>query len=243
MKRPRPGAFWHSFTASLAAHALVLTMVLTNPKTANTRGSPEDALKHATPLFIPKPVAAVSSPPRQSDPNPLSRSLRDPLPPWTETASKLPEMRVDMNTVELTFDDDVTNQLPEVVRMHAGVLALLDKEELGIARYLIEPPGWEIRETLLDVSRKVRLAMYQPQKWALLRSLALQHSIALDRYQVCALFESSYRRCLQEAIRSRAAELSEGRGRRVKSARLAFNKANPCGVTVLEVMFVPEPVP
>lgn len=225
------------FYGSLTLHALVIASMFIEPGQPREERSYEEAFRHATPLFIPAPELSRSA--VQAARHTLLKTLSRTPKLQTETAPPNPEIRIDMNSIQLSFAEDVTNQLPDVVRSHSGLLALIDKEDPAFARYLIEPPHWNVRETLVDVTRKVRFAMYPPQKWALLRFLAQQHSISLDRYQACALFDSPYKQCLQGAIRTRARALSSGRNVNVQSARLVFAHASPCGVDVLEVSFAP----
>lgn len=228
---------WRGFGPSLAAHGLALIMCVLNPESAVRRDIPESATKNAVTLFVPRPAAGPQSP-KQTLPDFRPHAAPPLLLPVVGEPTT-PEVRVDMNSIQIAFDEDVGNQLPDVVLAQGGMLALLDKDDPGMARYLIAPPSWVVREGWVDVSRKVRLAMSPPQQWTLLRAIALEHSIVLDHYRVCALFDSSYKSCLQEAIRGRAAQSSGGRQVRVQTARLAFKKSSPCGVEVLEVSFAP----
>jgi hypothetical protein len=147
------------------------------------------------------------------------------------------KVAVDMSSIEISFAEDVANQLPEVIRKQRGVLALVDKTDSNIAHYLFEPPQWVFRSEIVDISDKVRFAMYPPEKWAVVSALAAEHGLQLDQFEVCALFETDYTSCLRDAIGVRAAGDPKGAGARVKAARLAFAAASPCGIDVLEVSF------
>jgi hypothetical protein len=154
-----------------------------------------------------------------------------------DVAPPLAKVPVDMSAIELSFAADTGNQLPEVIRQQRGVLALVDKTDPTIARYMFEPPQWAFHPGIVDISDKVRFAMYPPEKWAAVGALAAAHGLQLDQYEVCALFEANYTGCLRDAISSRATSDPRGAGARVKSARLAFSAASPCGIDVLEVSF------
>jgi hypothetical protein len=143
------------------------------------------------------------------------------------------ELAVDLTSIR--FADDVAGQLPEVVRRNGGALALLDKEDRTIARYILQPPSWEAQGVIRDVSRKLRLCMDPPQKWEVFRTVAERYGIDLDRYRACAMFDAAYGRCLQDAIRSRALSGASHSAGRVSSATLAFSIDRPCGIEVLEV--------
>ena len=148
--------------------------------------------------------------------------------------SKVP---VDMNSIELSFATDTSNQLPEVIRQQRGVLALVDKSDPTIARYVFDPPHWAFHAGIVDISDKVRFAMYAPERWAAVNALAAEHGLQLDQFEVSALFETGYTSCLRDAISLRATGDRRGAGARVTAARLAFSAVSPCGVNVLEVSF------
>jgi hypothetical protein len=237
----RPGLPWRGLILSIVLHGLGFGPLFVHSVGPAQPDDSRAALQRSIPLFVPKPVLAEAVQARIQQPDSLRASPQLRLPePGPAPPSQ--EVRVDMNSIQLSFADDVTNQLPGVVERNRGMLALIDKEDPAIARYVIEPPDWIVRETLLDVSRKVCFAMYPPQKWRLLQSVARSSGLRLDRYQVCALFESPYNQCLQEAIRSKAAAVSGGGKVRVQSARLAFEGGSHCGVAVLEVSFAPASV-
>ena len=142
--------------------------------------------------------------------------------------------RVDMNSIEISVQDD-TNELPEVVRQQGRVLALVERGDQSIAHYIFEPPDWIMRDQIVDVSGRIRFAMIPPSRWELLRSLAGSHSIEMEKYQVDALFDSGYARCLEQEIRKRA-DLSSNQGR-VRAAVLAFTSSRGCGIDVVNLEF------
>jgi hypothetical protein len=135
---------------------------------------------------------------------------------------------------ELWFADDVDDQLPEVVQRNRGALALLDEGDLTMARYILQPPSWEVKEGFWDVSRKFRVTMKPPRKWLVFRAAAEKYGIDLDHYEACAMFDDAYRHCLYAAIRTRALSNHLGSARRV-SALLAFAADRPCGIEVRRV--------
>jgi hypothetical protein len=161
-------------------------------------------------------------------------SLVSPAATASLAVEKVP---VDMSSIELSFATDTSNQLPEVIRQQRGVLALVDKSDPTIARYVFEPPQWAFHSGIVDISDKVRFAMYAPERWAAVNELAAEHGLHLDQFEVCALFETNYTSCLRDAISVRATSDRHGAGARVTAARLAFSAVSPCGVDVLEVSF------
>jgi hypothetical protein len=195
--------------------------------------SPPTRYDDAVPLFEPPRSSAVSPLPLAPVPSIVPRdiSLEPPVP-------AVSELTVDLASIILSFADDMTGQLPEVVRRNGGALALLDKEDQEdrtIARYILEPPSWEAHEVIRDVSWKFLLGMDPPQKWEVFRTVAERYGIDLDRYRACAMFDAAYGRCLQDAIRSRALSGASHSAGRVSSATLAFSIDRPCGIEVLEV--------
>jgi hypothetical protein len=193
-------------------------------------GSGPAPYETAVPIFAPPPSSSPMPPPPTPAPSTLSMHVRLELP-----STAIPVLAVDLNAMRLSFADDVGGQLPEVVRKNGGVLALLDKEDRAIALYILEPPSWEVQAVIRDVSRKLRLDMDPPRKWAVFRTAAERYGVDVDRYQACAIFDAAYRRCLQDAIRSRALSGAPDSAGRVSSARLAFAADRPCGIEVLEV--------
>jgi hypothetical protein len=229
-----PGGYaWRGLALSTGAHALVVVALIVGLSVLSQREGSSSPQSSAAMLVRPEPIERS----RQRAPDSISRAFSSQ--PVIEREAETERTRVDMNSIQLSFADDIANRLPDVVREWNGALALADKEDPSFARYLISPPNWEVRSALLDMSGKVRLAMDPPGKWGLLRTVARRNSIALDRYQACALFDSAYARCLQAAIILRARELSNGMKVRVRSARLAFEPGRPCGVDVVEVTLVP----
>ena len=108
-------------------------------------------------------------------------------------------------------------------------------DDPAIARYILQPPSWDAQEGFQDISRKFRLTMTPSSRWKVFREAAGRYGIDLNRYPACAVFDGAYRRCLMDAIRSRAWLDAPGSEGRVSFARLAFAAGSPCGVRVLEV--------
>jgi hypothetical protein len=202
--------------------------------------------------------ASSPGPGRQDDgrvttlvPAPRGADRREQLPPERKTLSPAPgaarpkredpsdpppvEDRVDMNSIEISIADDNTNQLPEVVRQQQGILALVDREDQSIAHYTFEPPDWRMRDRMVDVSGRIRFSMTPPTRWALLQTLADRHSIAIEKYQVDALFDIAYTSCLEREIRKQA-DASPQRGR-VRAAVLVFTSSRSCGIDVVDLKF------
>jgi len=145
-----------------------------------------------------------------------------------------PPAPVNLSSIRLTIADDVRGELPGVVEAQGGMLALLDKDDLGIASYVFEAPQWEPVETTRDVSRMMRIEMSPPQMWAVFRDAAERHGIPLDQYQAAALFDLRYRTCLQNAIRRSA------KGMPVSAVLLRVAPDSPCGFQ-MEVTLADNP--
>jgi hypothetical protein len=228
---PQAG-YWRSFAFSGIAHAIFLLLPLLASSQLAKR---QREAQPATPLvivFLPK-----QTPPEAPPPKTFLSSSKSAFQTAPAVAPPLAKVPVDMSAIELSFAADTGNQLPEVIRQQRGVLALIDKADPTIARYVFEPPQWAFRPGIVDISDRVRFVMYPPEKWAAVSALVAEHGLQLDQYEVCALFETSYAGCLRDAISVRATSDARGAGARVKSARLAFSAASPCGIDVLEVSF------
>jgi hypothetical protein len=183
-----------------------------------------------TKVFAAPPEVAVRSAPRAAS---LAPSPIHAPPP--ESRAEFPKSTINLSAIQLRFANDVGGRLPDVLRQQHGMLALLDKEDPTIARYLFQPPAWERGDDVVDVSSMLCLWMDPPEGWAVFRSLSRRYGIALNRYRAGALFDIGYRRCLQDAI-GRASEIKRpGTPARVLAARLAFAADRPCGIEVLEV--------
>jgi hypothetical protein len=228
---------WTGFGASLALHSLALLICM--PSVIGPPARAANRARRVIPLFIPSPAPAESQPPLRARLK-VSRDMPVPMVGRDRLDPERVEAPIDMNSIQLSFADDVANELPEVVRMNGGIFALTEKNDPGFARYTITPPDWTVRETLTDISGKIRLALYQPEKWTILRSAAQMHEIRLESYQAAALFGSAYNRCLAGAIRRRSRDMVSGRNGRVVSARLSFASGSECGIKVLEVSFAPD---
>jgi hypothetical protein len=227
---------WTGFGASLALHSLALLICM-----LSVIGGPDRAANRAPrviPLFVASPAPAESQPPLLAHLN-VSQGMSVPMASRDELDPERVEAPIDMNSIQLSFADDVANELPEVVRMNDGIFALTEKADPGFARYTITPPDWTVRETLTDISGKIRLALYQPEKWNILRSVAQMHAIRLESYQAAALFGAAYNRCLADAIGRKARDIAPGGKGLIVSARLSFASGSECGIKVLEVSFAP----
>jgi hypothetical protein len=224
--------------ASIVVHAIALSFSgIDFSAWARPHTRPEEA-RRVQVLYIPARATAPAEPEKpktkskSNSPVAAPKRVRDlpPLPPV--------ERRVDMNSIEISVALDTANQLPDVIRDQGGVLALVDRDDQSIARYIFEPPNWTMREAITDVSSKVHFSMSPSEQWALLRDLERRYGIEFDHYVVSALFNSDYSGCLQREIKKRAdASHTEGN---VKSALLVFTSSQPCGIDVLHVSSTTE---
>jgi len=226
---------WRGLAGSALLHALLLLPFIWAAFSLHIPAQEGDPLPKTIvmPLFAPwkgyppPPRHRIAVLPVMSLPStaPLSAPLPD-----------LPDVKIDLNSIRLSFAPDLRNELPQVVQDQHGMLALLDKEDRTVAHYLVRPPDWETEEKIQDVSRTLRILMDPPEKWAVFRNVARQYGIDLSRYQACALFDLGFRHCLKNAILARASAAPAHSGR-VRSARLAIAADRPCGIEVLEVSF------
>ena len=218
---------WNSAAWSLVLHAVFGFCIYVAVYWGVSQSEPPAARQVLAQIFVPAPSDA---PPPERSPSVLSGDL-DSVPLGTPAAAVSP-VAVDLSAIGLSFPADVRNQLPAVVRAEGGVLALLDKDNQTIARYIFRPPDWRAEETTTDVTGTLRILMDPPQKWPVFREIAARNGLDLDAFRACAIFDMSYRRCLQGAIRGRVPATFSGH---VKAARLAFRADRPCGVEVLDV--------
>ena len=188
--------------------------------------SPPAARQILTQVFVPSPGAATAG---RTDA--FSSGTLDSVP-LEVPAAAASRVTVELSAMGLSFPADVGNHLPAVVAAQGGVLALLDKDNRAIARYIFRPPDWQAEETTTDVSGRLRLLMDPPEKWPVFREIAARYGLDLNAYLACAIFDISYRHCLQSAIRGRVPATFSGH---VSAARLAFRADLPCGVEVLDV--------
>jgi hypothetical protein len=197
-----------------------------------TRPPQGDHLRKAVKLLLPKREVPQTTRSRQAVNNTR-------LAPATLTPAALPQppFQVNLSSIQISFADDVGNQLPDVINKQNGVLAFVEKKDPSFADYVAEPPDWEVRQAVQDVSGKTRLSMTPPERWGLVRTIAQAHSIPLADYQVSALFESSYAGCLRDAIRKKAMTDPRAANQSLQAARLGFASGSPCGVDVLDVSF------
>ena len=214
-------------------HLALVTTLAMSPGQRSQKREIAEQIRRWTPIFVPAAgkLARPSPSPPMKVPINLPRSDSGNVPP--------PNVQVDLNLISLSFADDVSNQLPDVLRDQNGALALVSRDDPGFSRYIIEPPSWTVEESIVDVSGSFTLSMSPPEKWRLLRDVARAHSIPLDRYKACALFDRSWAACLKGRIQERAGEIAGGRDVQVRRARLAFEATKPCGIDILEVSFAP----
>lgn len=219
---PRPG-----LVASGLCHAAVLVALYTM---AGASGDQTGDVKSAVvAVFTPAPSRAV----RTS--TPLLFPVTGPAAPPPQPGHTFPPAAVDLSAIKVSFADDVSSQLPAVLRDQHGMLALLDPDDSSVTQYLFTPPAWEMREVITDISSKLCIRMDPPGKWGLWRAIAARHGIALERYRAYAVFDMAYRHCLLDAIRDRAVAGGLPPEGRVVAVRLAFTAARRCGIEVLEV--------
>jgi hypothetical protein len=218
---------WKSLVWGVLMHAALGVPIYVAVFWGGDQKEPPAARQVVTQVFVPAPAAAA--PPAR--PAGLLPGKLDSVPLELPAAAVSP-VTVDLSAISLSFPADVGNQLPAVVEAQGGVLALLDKDHRDIARYIFRPPDWRAEETTTDVSGKLRILMDPPQKWPAFREIAARYGIDLDAFRACAMFDISYRRCLQSAIRGRVPGTFTGH---VSAARLAFRADRPCGVEVLDV--------
>jgi hypothetical protein len=230
--RSAPRLPWSSLAGSLIVHMVAVAFFCM----AALSGPPNEARRPETkgvPPFVP-----LTCPPRARHQVTLGAAGRlDPptveMPDITESIAT-----VNLNSIKLSFALDLTNQLPSVVGAQHGMLALVDKEDLGIARYLMQPPDWQPRPVTIDISRRLRFRMDPPGKWTVFRDLARRYGIDLDQYIGCAVFNAAFGRCLKTAIQG-----YPGAAGSVSSASLAFAANQACGVEVLGVVLAPKHAP
>jgi hypothetical protein len=218
---------WNSAVWSLVLHALFGFCLYLAIYRGVGQSEPPVARQVLAQIFVPAPSDA---PPPERSPSVLTGNL-DSVPLGTPAAAVSP-VAVDLSAIGLSFPADLHNQLPAVVQAQGGVLALLDKDNQSIARYIFRPPDWRAEETTTDVTGTLRILMDPPQKWPVFREIAARYGLELGAFRACAIFDMSYRRCLQSAIRGRVPATFSGH---VRAARLAFRTDRPCGVEVLNV--------
>ena len=226
---PQPGP-WIPFLVGCSAFGVAMGL-LTVGALDLSPGEMQPPRK-ITRLFIPalRSVEQARHHPAKARPI-ASKALQPELDPVTPPLKG----RVDMNSIEISVLDDSGDELPEVVLQQGGVLALVERDDQSMARYTFKPPDWRMSDQIEDVSGRIRFSMPPASRWSLLRSLADSHSIAIENYQVDALFDSRYALCLEQEIRKRA-DLSPNPGR-VKAAVLVFTSSRSCGIDVVNLEF------
>jgi hypothetical protein len=218
---------WNSAVWSLVLHAVFVFCFYLAVYWGVSQSEPPAARHVLAQIFVPAPGDA---PPPERPPSVLPGNL-DSVPLGTPAAAVSP-VAVDLSAIRLSFPADVGNHLPAVVAAQGGVLALLDKDNQTIARYVFRPPDWRAEETTTDVTGTLRILMDPPHKWPVFREISARYGLDLEAFRACAIFDMSYRRCLQGAIRGRVPATFSGH---VSAARLAFRADRPCGVEVLDV--------
>jgi hypothetical protein len=216
---------WRCCGASLLLHLLALLPWLPAGQPA---GPPKELRAQA--IFRPAPGEAPAPRVARLVPVPANPV---PLP---EPGVAAERVHVDTATIQLSFAPDARGEAPQMVQSQHGVLALLDRDDASLTRYLLEPPDWRPRESVRDVSLYFEIRMSPPEKWQVFRDAARRDGIDLDRYRACALFEPSFQRCIKQAILEWAAN-NPNRSGNVTSAKLAIAAGRPCGVEVIEVSF------
>jgi hypothetical protein len=211
-------------TASLVLHIGLgfLLAAIANPLTIEEHK--RDDLTHAIPIFVP---AGGRTPPPETPSERLAVLAEKSLP--IAPAAPVP---INLTAMGLSFASDVQNELPAVVGFQHGMLALLDRENTSIARYVFLPPDWHAQEITMDVTGKLRLRMEPPERWPVFTRIAQEQGIDLKDYIACAIFDTTYSGCLESAIRKAVKDPSQGRP---SSALLQFVADRPCGVVALSV--------
>lgn len=218
---------WRCCSGSLLIHMLVFLPWLPAGQPVRPRSEPPNSPS----IFQPAPGQVLA--PR------IARLVPIPSNPVPEPGFSPDRVRVDLRAIALSFALDTRGEFPQVVEAQHGTLALLDKDDRDLVRYLIEPPGWRARETLRDAAGYFPILMVPAEKWRVFRDAAERDGIDLSRYQACALFGTSFMQCIKKAILAWAAA-DRTRSGRVASAKLGISAGRPCGVEVLEVSFASQ---
>ena len=215
---------WRSCGVSLLVHMLVFLPWLPTGLPFRTRSEPRNPA-----IFRPAPGQVVA--PR------IARLVPVPSPPvpMPEPGFSPEQVHVELRSITLSFAPDTRGEFPQVVQAQHGMLALLDKDDRDLVRYVLEPPDWRARATLRDAAGYFPILMVPAEKWQVFREASRRDGIDLGRYQACALFGSSFMQCIRNAILAWAADRT--RSGRVASAKLGISAGRPCGVEVLEVSF------
>src|SRR5581483_2664328 len=149
--RASPPLPWSSFASSMVLHIATLTTLMIYLPGEPLRLPPAAEQQPVAHSFLPLTFPSTAAPPplRQATLQ-IPGRLDLPLIETPETAPS--SVTVNLNSIQLSFALDLRNQLPEVVASQHGMLALLDKQDLSVAYYLMQPPGWKPRPTITDVS-------------------------------------------------------------------------------------------
>jgi hypothetical protein len=234
-----PPRRWKVFARGCVAEFVLLSLVVLGDTDFGPRTEEPPKPRtptHTTLLYIPPVAPPASQAPPPPPPNAAAVRTLPAVPVDPGLASA--KVKVEMSAIVISVEDDVGNQLPAVLKQQNGTLALLEAKDPTFAHYTFTPPDWRMEERVVDVSRKVRFTMLQPSRWPMVQSLIAGSGITMERYQLCALFDRGFYRCIEQEIRNHAGASAEGR---VHTVKLAFNSSRSCGIDVLNVEFYPAP--
>jgi hypothetical protein len=229
---------WPALLISLFLHSLT---ILPLSFIASGGSNATENSQHVVKLFVATPQTTDTHLPSSFRPA-ISPDIQIPLPHRAEADPYNAEVPIDMNSIQLSVAEDLTNALPEVVRLNGGMFALAPKADPEFTEYVIDPPDWLLRKSVFDISGKVAFSMYPPEKWDFLRSVALTNTIQLDDYQASALFDATYTRCIRDTIRAWMRGKMPTPNGRIVTVRLSFSAGSECGIKILGVEFAHKPI-
>ena len=218
---------WKSFFTAVSVEALCFMTLL--------GGLPSFGHPHKPIETKPPPTRVttlVFRPAAGQQPPPASAIRSAPTVPVIPSGHS--GIKVDMTTIQISVADDSSDQITKVLSQQGGMLGFLEASDPSIALYTFRPPEWRMQNQMVDVSGQMRFSMKPPSRWPLLQSLASSNGIAMDRFEVDALFDRKFAGCLQQEIQKTAARTGTGR---VRAATLAFTAEGRCGINVLNVEF------
>jgi hypothetical protein len=233
--RAAPPLPWNSMAASLAIHMTFVVICLSG--TSLPSGKPPDKTESTLVAHLFIPLVSPTTPRREVV---LGVAGRLTLPPVEAPDAPFSTVAVNLSSIRLDFALDVGNQLPDVVAAQHGMLALVDRQDVGLALYILEPPEWKLRPTNMDISRKFKFWMDPPGKWPVFSNAANHDGIDLGQYIACAVFDAAFSMCLRREIQSHVAPGATGS---VSIVTLAFAADRACGIEVREVRLAPQPIP
>jgi len=241
---PEDVNFRRSVGISSLLHLAVIAAALLPPFLPHSLRDPASAKKDDSPPKV--RMFRISAPPRPAPDAPLrvaAPANRPGIPPPAAVDDQL-QVEVNLSRVQLSFADDLADQLPEVVRLQGGFLALIDPADPAFTSHVAEPPEWNLTPRVTDISRFVRLAMSPPERWAVWRQAARASGLSIDGLQSCALMGNNWRNCLREQIQLAASQSAPRNGKFVaRSAHLQFRADAQCGVDVVSVAVTPATSP